>query len=84
MTTEPVRGRSRSEEGSTMSAVKVQDTDDEPFFTVPTLAKKLALSERTVRDILNRGEIQCYRIGPNRRIDPQDVKRWLEERKERR
>lgn len=65
-----------------MSALRATDPDDEPFYTVPTLAKKLALSERTVRDILNRGEIACYRIGPNRRIDPADVKRWLEERRE--
>lgn len=67
-----------------MSALRVSDSDDEPFYTVPSLAKRLALSERTVRDILNRGEIPCYRIGPNRRIDPSDVKRWLEERREQR
>lgn len=58
--------------------------DDRPFFTVDSLAKKLALSERTIRTYLNRGEIPCYRIGPQRRIDPADVDRWLEARREQR
>lgn len=57
---------------------------DEPFYTVAQLASRLSLSERTVRDMLNRGEIPCYRIGPQRRIDPDDLRRWLEQRRERR
>jgi len=55
---------------------------DEPFYTVAELAVRLALSERRVRDMLNRGEIPCYRIGPQRRIDPADLRRWLEQRRE--
>jgi excisionase family DNA binding protein len=55
---------------------------DEPFYTVAELAARLALSERTVRDMLNRGEVPCYRIGPQRRIDPADLRRWLEQRRE--
>jgi len=57
---------------------------DEPFYTVAQLASRLSLSERTVRDMLNRGEIPCYRIGPQRRIDPDDLRQWLEQRRERR
>jgi excisionase family DNA binding protein len=57
---------------------------DEPFYTVTQLASRLSLSERTVRDMLNRGEIPCYRIGPQRRIDPDDLRQWLEQRRERR
>jgi excisionase family DNA binding protein len=57
---------------------------EEPFYTVAQLASRLSLSERTVRDMLNRGEIPCYRIGPQRRIDPDDLRRWLEQRRERR
>jgi excisionase family DNA binding protein len=60
------------------------DPDDEPFYTVAGLAKKLAISERTVRTMLNRGDLPCYRIGSQRRIDPADVRRWLEQRRERR
>jgi excisionase family DNA binding protein len=66
-----------------MSAARVL-TDGEQFYTVATLAKKLAISERTVREYLNRGDIPCYRIGPQRRIDPADVRSWLEQRRERR
>jgi excisionase family DNA binding protein len=58
--------------------------NDRPFYSVASLAAKLAISERTVRDMLNRGEIPCYRIGPQRRIDPIDVDTWLEQRKEQR
>lgn len=57
--------------------------NDEPFYTVAQLASRLSLSERTVRDMLNRGEIPCYRIGPQRRIDPDDLRQWLEQRRER-
>jgi excisionase family DNA binding protein len=57
---------------------------DEPFYTVAQLASRLSLSKRTVRDMLNRGEIPCYRIGPQRRIDPDDLRQWLEQRRERR
>lgn len=62
----------------------IPDRFDEPFYTVAGLAKKLAISERTVRTMLNRGDLPCYRIGPQRRIDPADVRRWLEQRRERR
>ncbi len=67
-----------------MSAVPVRQRAEEPFYTVAELAKRLALSERTVRDMLNRGEYPCYRIGPQRRIDPVDVRDWLDQRRERR
>lgn len=67
-----------------MSALRVAKPDEEPFYSVAALAKKLAISERTVRDMLNRGEIPCYRIGPQRRIDPADVRRWLDSKRERR
>lgn len=67
-----------------MSAIRIAKPDDEPFYSVASLAKKLAISERTIRDMLNRGEIPCYRIGAQRRIDPADVKRWLDARRERR
>lgn len=67
-----------------MNGIRVRDNAEEPFYTVGGIAKKLAISERTVREMLNRGEIPCYRIGPQRRIDPADFRRWLEQRRERR
>lgn len=64
-----------------MSALRVAK-DSRPFFTVASLAEKLTLSERTIRTYLDRGEIPWYRIGPQRRIDPADVDRWLAKRRQ--
>ena len=52
-----------------------------PFFTVPSLAEYLAVSERTVYDLL-KGEIASYKLGGARRIHPSDVDLWLEQRRE--
>jgi excisionase family DNA binding protein len=67
-----------------VTAIRVRTDEEEPFYSVHSLAQKLAISDRTVRDMLNRGELPCYRIGPQRRIDPADVRRWLAERREQR
>lgn len=67
-----------------MSAIRIAAPAEEPFYSVASLAKKLAVSDKTVREMLNRGEIPCYRIGAQRRIDPADVKRWLDARREHR
>lgn len=67
-----------------MTAIRVIERVEEPFYSVESLARKLAISEKTVRTMLNRGDIPCYRIGAQRRIDPADVRRWLDRQKERR
>jgi excisionase family DNA binding protein len=41
------------------------------------LAKYLSLSERTVRELLRTGEVPSYKVAGARRIDPEDVDRWL-------
>ena len=64
-----------------MSALRVAESAEEPFYSVASLAKKLAISERTVREMLNRGELPWYSVGAQRRIDPADVKRWLEQKR---
>jgi excisionase family DNA binding protein len=47
------------------------------FFTPKTLAAYLALSERTVRQLLADSAIPSYRIAGSRRIDPRDVDNYL-------
>ena len=80
-----VSERSVDPEGPrSVTAIRVSDPVEEPFYSVASLAKKLALSERTIRDVLKRGELPCYRIGAQLRVDPADLKRWLEARRERR
>ena len=61
--------------------IRIADERVRPFHTVASLAALLAISERTVRDMLNRDEIPWYRIGPQRRIDPADVDAWLADRR---
>ena len=52
-------------------------TERQGFFTPKTLAAYLALSERTVRQMLAEGVIPSYRIAGSRRIDPRDVDNYL-------
>lgn len=48
-----------------------------PFFTERTLAAYLAVSDRTIRNWIRRGELPSYKLGAARRIDPADVEDFL-------
>lgn len=52
------------------------------FFTERSLAAYLAVSDRTIRNWIRRGELASYKLGASRRIDPADVDRFLAERRE--
>jgi excisionase family DNA binding protein len=52
------------------------------FFTERSLAAYLAVSDRTVRNWIRRGELPSYKLGASRRIDPADVATFLEQRRE--
>jgi excisionase family DNA binding protein len=47
------------------------------FFTERTLATYLAVSDRTIRNWIRRGELPSYKFGASRRIDPADVDAFL-------
>jgi excisionase family DNA binding protein len=47
------------------------------FFTERSLAAYLAVSDRTVRNWIMRGELPSYKLGASRRIDPADVEEFL-------
>lgn len=47
------------------------------FYTEQTLAEFLAVSDRTVRNWIRRGELPSYKLGASRRIDPADVEDFL-------
>ena len=51
------------------------------WLTKADLADRLAVSERTVTNWIARGWLKAYRLGTSVRIDPDDVKTFLEERK---
>jgi excisionase family DNA binding protein len=47
------------------------------FFTEKSLADFLAVSDRTIRNWIRRGELPSYKLGTARRIDPADVEDFL-------
>lgn len=52
------------------------------FFTERSLAAYLAVSDRTIRNWIRRGELPSYKLGASRRIDPADVDAFLAQRRE--
>ncbi|MHB8696313.1 MAG: helix-turn-helix domain-containing protein [Solirubrobacteraceae bacterium] len=60
-----------------MSATRVVTDERRAFFTPKTLAAYLALSERTVRQMLADRQIPSYKVAGVRRIDPVDVDAYL-------
>lgn len=60
-----------------MSAIRVKRETRRPFFTPKTLAEYLAVSERTVRQMLADGRVPSYRVEGVRRISAEDVDKYL-------
>lgn len=52
-------------------------TSKPSFFTERTLADFLAVSDRTIRNWIRRGDLPSYKLGAARRIDPADVEAFL-------
>lgn len=52
------------------------------FFTERSLAAYLAVSDRTIRNWIRRGELPSYKLGASRRIDPADVDDFLAQRRD--
>jgi excisionase family DNA binding protein len=52
------------------------------FFTERSLAAYLAVSDRTIRNWIRRGELPSYKLGAARRIDPADVEDFLARRRD--
>ncbi len=52
------------------------------FFTERSLAAYLAVSDRTIRNWIKRGELPSYKLGAARRIDPADVDAFLAQRRD--
>lgn len=67
---------------SDRGGVRENSAQSEPFFTERTLAAYLAVSDRTIRSWIRRGELPSYKLGASRRIDPADVDAFLGARRE--
>lgn len=63
-------------------SIRVTELERRAFFTPKTLAQYLALSERTVREMLRQGVLPSYRVEGARRIDPNDVDSYLANRRQ--
>jgi len=67
---------------SDRKGVKANPAQSQTFFTERSLAAYLAVSDRTIRNWIRRGELPSYKLGAARRIDPTDVDAFLEARKD--
>ena len=47
-------------------------------------ARALAIGERKLWELTNRGDIPCFRIGRAVRYDPVDLRNWITAQKQRR
>jgi excisionase family DNA binding protein len=56
--------------------------DSDPLWTVRRAAQYLGLHEKTVYDMVARGELPVIRVGRSLRFDPRDMTRWVSARKE--
>ena len=50
-----------------------------PLLTIAETAEHLAVSERTVRRLIDRQEIPALRIGSSIRVDQAELQAWLYE-----
>lgn len=65
-----------------MRDVRVPPSLTQPMMSIEDVSRFLNLSEKSVRRLVSRGRLPCYRIGRLVRFMPGDVFRWLEARKE--
>jgi excisionase family DNA binding protein len=65
-----------------IEGMRENSAQSEHFFTERTLAAYLAVSDRTIRNWIRRGELPSYKLGASRRIDPTDVDVFLAERRD--
>jgi excisionase family DNA binding protein len=65
---------------ATVAHLSSGPVDRRPFFTPKTLAAYLAISPRTVRDLLSRAEIESVKVAGVRRIPPDAVDEYLKAR----
>ena len=50
---------------------------DRPLLTVREVAERLAVSEKTVRRLIERGELPVLRVGVQIRVDAAQLEAWL-------
>ena len=56
---------------------------NERTLTIKELAKYLNVTERTIYNLLERGELPGFKVGANWRFRKEDIDKWIEENKKR-
>ena len=51
----------------------------EPTLTIKELARYLNVTERTIYNLLERGELPGFKVGANWRFRKEDIDKWIEE-----
>jgi excisionase family DNA binding protein len=54
---------------------------DRPLLNVCKAARRVSVSEKTIRRLIRGGELPALKVGKSLRIDPAELERWLGERK---
>ena len=53
----------------------------ERTLTIKELAKYLSVTERTIYNLLERGELPGFKVGANWRFRKEDIDKWIEDNK---
>jgi len=59
----------------------LQSSRPMPLHDVPAIARRLNVSEKTVRRLIDRNELRAYRIGRQLRISEEELIRFLHTRR---
>ena len=51
----------------------------EPTLTIKELAKYLNVTERTIYNLLERGELPGFKVGANWRFRKEEINKWIEQ-----
>jgi excisionase family DNA binding protein len=54
---------------------------DRPLLNVYKAAARLAVSEKTIRRLIRKGELSAFRVGGSPRLDPDELEQWLNARR---
>jgi len=78
---DPTANAAPAEASAAPWAAALPDQPDRLLLTPRAAAQALAIGERTLWNLTNRGELPCVRLGRSVRYDPADLRRFIEAQK---
>jgi excisionase family DNA binding protein len=61
--------------------MQASNLSEQWLLTARQAADRLAISERTLWELTNRGDLPCVRLGRSVRYDPADLEAWVQANK---